>query len=129
MTQLIRALSEQAATVPPSPPAVAFEQRIAPQSQASPAGKKDATAVHHTPTAPSPALQHAVKAAAAQIEAYLKANGRELKFTVDEPSGEIVVTVRDSRSGEVIRQIPSDEALRLARALGDQPNALIDIST
>ncbi len=70
----------------------------------------------------------AMKAAAAQIESYLKSNGRELSFSVDEATGHTVITVRDSASGEVIRQIPNAEALRLAQSLGKQPNVLVDIS-
>ena len=70
----------------------------------------------------------ALKAAAQQIESYLKSTGRELRFRVDEQTGRTVVTVRDSATGEVVRQIPNDEALRLARSLGNQPNVLVDIS-
>ncbi len=69
-----------------------------------------------------------MRAVAKQIESYLKANGRELQFSVDEQTGRTVVTVRDPSTGEVIRQIPDAEALRIAQALGQQPNALIDIS-
>ena len=68
-----------------------------------------------------------LKAVAAQIESYLKSVGRTLDFTVDEQTGHPVITVRDS-SGEVVRQIPNEEALRLARSLGGAtPNALIDL--
>ena len=42
---------------------------------------------------------------------------RSLKFEVDEDSGETVVTVKDKYSGEVIRQIPSEEMLSLSRRL------------
>ena len=69
-----------------------------------------------------------MKAAAEQIEAYLKSSGRELEFRVNEDTGRTVITVRDSATGEVIRQIPNDEALRLARLLGDHPSTLVDIS-
>lgn len=69
-----------------------------------------------------------MQAVAAQIESYLKSTGRELEFSVDEASGRTVITVRNPETGETIRQIPSEEALRLARALGHQPNSLIDLS-
>jgi uncharacterized FlaG/YvyC family protein len=39
----------------------------------------------------------------------------------------MVVSVRDAATGDIIRQIPSEEALRLAQALGNQPNALLDV--
>ena len=42
---------------------------------------------------------------------------RSLEFRVDENSGKTVITVRDSDSKEVIRQIPSDQALELSTRL------------
>lgn len=42
---------------------------------------------------------------------------RDLRFSVDEETGRTVVKVLDSRSGEVIRQIPPEEMLALAEDL------------
>lgn len=127
MIELIRALSQQTATgTTPSPSAFPLEKPAESPVETAPApGGADATAKTANG---AQALQDAMKTAASQIEAYLKSIGRELKFSVDEVTGDTVVTVRDAQSGEVIRQIPNEEALRLARALGNQPNALIDIS-
>jgi flagellar protein FlaG len=69
----------------------------------------------------------ALRAVAQQIDTFLRANGRRLEFSVDSPSGRTVITVRDPESGDVVRQIPSEEALRLARSLGDTGIALLDI--
>ena len=69
-----------------------------------------------------------MRAVAKQIEAYLKANGRDLQFSVDQATGRTVITVRDSSTGAVVRQIPDAEALRISQALGNQPNVLIDVS-
>jgi flagellar protein FlaG len=44
---------------------------------------------------------------------------RDLRFSVDEQSGEVVVKVVDRSSGEVLRQIPAEELLELGRALSD----------
>jgi flagellar protein FlaG len=126
LTQLNRALSEQVATATPSPPAVAFERRVVVKAPAHPPVESPNPAAEKAP--PAQPLIDAMKAAAEQIESYLKATGRELRFSIDEATGETVVTVRDSVSGDVIRQIPNAEALRLAQALGNQRNVLIDIS-
>jgi flagellar protein FlaG len=72
-------------------------------------------------------VQETTAAVAQQLETYLRSVGRSVQFSIDEQSGETVVSVRDADTGEVIRQIPSAEALRLAQALGNQPNSLIDI--
>jgi flagellar protein FlaG len=118
-------VSEQAATVPPSPPAVAFEHAVTdkiPAPTQHPAGGTPASS-------PVPDVgEDVMKAVAAQIESYLKANGRDLEFSVDNETGRTVITVRDRSTGEVIRQIPDAEALRISQALGRQPNALIDLS-
>ncbi|EIC29498.1 MULTISPECIES: flagellar protein FlaG [Methylomicrobium] len=45
---------------------------------------------------------------------------RDLQFSLDEGSGEMIVKVIDTKSQQVIRQIPSEEALRLARSLAEQ---------
>lgn len=56
--------------------------------------------------------------AARQLQSHLNGAGKSAQFTVDYLSGLAVVTVRDSESGNVIRQIPNAEAVRLARLLG-----------
>lgn len=44
---------------------------------------------------------------------------RSLEFRVDDNSGKTVITVRDSDSKEVIRQIPSEQVLKLSARLQD----------
>jgi len=68
-----------------------------------------------------------LKAIAASIESYVKSTGRSLEFHVDDASGLTVVTVRNSETGDLVRQIPSDEAVRIARSLGKRSNTLIDL--
>jgi flagellar protein FlaG len=73
--------------------------------------------------APQQAPVAQVKAAAEQIESYLRSNGRALEFRVDGDTGRLVVTVRDPATGDTIRQIPSEEALAVARSLGSSGEA------
>jgi len=40
---------------------------------------------------------------------------RDLRFSVDELSGRTVITVSDTKTNEIIRQIPSKEVLALAQ--------------
>ncbi|GGF52179.1 flagellar protein FlaG [Alteromonas lipolytica] len=54
-----------------------------------------------------------------EIQSFLQAQNRNLAFSVDENTKRSVVTVKDSTSGDVIRQIPSDEVLRLADRIKD----------
>jgi len=50
---------------------------------------------------------------------------RSLAFRVDEASGRTVITVLDATTQKVVRQIPSEEVLVLARAL-EVSGALLD---
>ncbi|MHA7115505.1 flagellar protein FlaG [Pseudomonas promysalinigenes] len=67
-----------------------------------------------------------VKNAVAEIEKFLKASQRNLEFSTDEESGKIVVKVIATDSGELIRQLPSEEALRIAHSLSDVSSILFD---
>ena len=58
-----------------------------------------------------------LQVAVSQINDYVQNLQRNLQFTVDEATGKDVVTIIDSESKEVIRQLPSEEALELARRL------------
>lgn len=57
----------------------------------------------------------------------MQSMNRYLEFRVDEDSGRTVVTVKDKTTGETIRQIPSEEIMRLAQNLGGKAHTgLID---
>lgn len=60
-----------------------------------------------------------VQKAVARLNDYIQSTQRDLRFSVDEELGRAVVTVVDRRSQEVIRQIPNETALSLARNLND----------
>lgn len=85
--------------------------------------------------APSPRPSHveenaassraAVDQAARHIEDFVKSVGRSLSFSVDESTGHQVLRVVDPNSGEVIRQLPADETLRIARSIDYFQNILV----
>ena len=49
---------------------------------------------------------------------------RNLNFSINESTGRTVVEVTDRESGEVIRQLPTEEALRLAESLDEMRSLL-----
>lgn len=63
---------------------------------------------------------------AERLESYLRSVARSLEFRVDAASGRTVVSVRDAETGELIRQIPSEEVLRLAEMAEDQTLVLVN---
>jgi len=48
---------------------------------------------------------------------FFSAKGTELAFTVDNGTAKQVVTVKDSTTGDVIRQIPSEDVLKFAEKM------------
>lgn len=58
-----------------------------------------------------------VHQAVSRLNDYVQTLRRDLQFRVEEDSNRVVVTVMDSESGSVIRQIPSEELLAIARSL------------
>ena len=65
-----------------------------------------------------------VEDAVVTLQAFAQVVSRNLSFSVDDGSGQVVVKVVDSTSGDLIRQIPSEEALQLAEHLSDARNLL-----
>lgn len=54
-----------------------------------------------------------------QLKDYVQSMQRDMDFHVDDATGRVVIQVIDSNSNEVIRQIPSEEILAIARHLAD----------
>src|ERR1044072_6259537 len=63
---------------------------------------------------------------AQQLESFLKRVSRELEFHGDDPSGRMVCSVRDAETGDLIRQIPNEEVLRLAELAHDETIVLVN---
>ncbi|NBA95758.1 flagellar protein FlaG [Pseudomonas sp. R5(2019)] len=67
-------------------------------------------------------LEKAVK----DIQDYAQATRRQLDFSIDDSTGQVVVKVIATQSGEVVRQIPSETALKLAQSLNNGGSLLFD---
>jgi flagellar protein FlaG len=61
-----------------------------------------------------------------QIDSFLRSFGRTINFRVDPGSGQMIVSVLDANTGEIIRQVPGEEALKLAQSIEDSLSALVD---
>ncbi len=65
-----------------------------------------------------------VNTAVDQLKSFVKEAQRNLDFSVDDSSGQFVVKVMDGDTGLVIRQIPSEELLRLSEQLENMRSLL-----
>ena len=70
-------------------------------------------------------LPQQVEQAVQQIQSYLNDSQRQLQFQVDSGSGRTIVRVVNPETQELIRQIPSEEMLKLARAIGTSGGRII----
>jgi flagellar protein FlaG len=66
-----------------------------------------------------------VERAVRRLNELMSESQRSLRFQVDEISGRTVITVLDSETKEVVRQIPSPEWLEVVRRL-EQAGSLLD---
>lgn len=66
-----------------------------------------------------------VEDAVSRINDFVQKSQRTLNFQLDEDSGQTVIRVYDKESSELIRQIPGELALELARKLNDEEPSLL----
>ena len=57
------------------------------------------------------------RSAILEVNEFVQTRNKQLNFSVDDDSGKQVVKVTDSDSGDIIRQIPTEEVLSLSRRI------------
>jgi flagellar protein FlaG len=67
-----------------------------------------------------PAGEKELTQAVSKMNDYVQNINRDLQFSVDKVSGVMVVKVIETNTDKVIRQIPSEEMLRIARGIVEQ---------
>ncbi len=73
--------------------------------------------------------QEKVSEAVGKLNDYVQTIRRELKFSIDEKSGRTVITVLDSQTKEIIRQIPPEEVISLSQNLEKKDSAILTAET
>jgi flagellar protein FlaG len=66
-----------------------------------------------------------VAKAAADLQQFVQSMGRNLSFSVDESTGYHVVRVVNPNTGELVRQLPSEELLKISRDFQRLNNVLV----
>ncbi|WP_150299300.1 flagellar protein FlaG [Pseudomonas profundi] len=80
-----------------------------------PVGTQSPTAVEQSTEVDRNALDSAV----IDIQDFTQSVSRDIDFQLDDSTGQVVINVTERSSGNVIRQIPSEEALRLAENISE----------
>ena len=76
------------------------------------------------PPPPEPSAEQ-LSQAVKNINSALQVRAQDLEFSVDSDSARLIVTVTDKNTKEVIRQMPSKEAMEIAKALDHLQSLLI----
>jgi len=98
----------------------AVATRVSGSTQARP--QSSAPAVASAPVETASAVRDAVTA----INRAAKSLNNSIQLSLDERSGRAIVRVVDSETGQLIRQIPTEEVLELRRALDKIAGLLIN---
>ena len=96
-----------------------------PIGAAAPASPEGAGAAADAVEAATPTQ---VEDAVREVNASLQSRSVGLQFEVDQDTDKLIVKVVDRASGEVIRQIPTEEVVRIAKVLGKVPGLLVSQS-
>lgn len=79
----------------------------------------------NTGDADAPVDPQALQQLADKLSAAIGMTGQQVQFSVDDDTGTTVLRVTDAESGALLRQIPGDEALAMARILDSMKGVLI----
>lgn len=81
------------------------------------------------PARPAPPIEvPKIESVTKQIDSFLRSFGRSINFRVDPGSGQMIVSVIDANTGEIIRQVPGEDALKLAQSIEASMSAMVDTS-
>ena len=108
--------------------AIEADVKIQRKAQAERAPAPAVANVEKVPAAkPAPAVEiPKMESVRRQIDTFLRSTNLALQFRVDDATGRMVVSVTDAETGEVIRQVPGEEALRMAERIDANIGALLD---
>ena len=131
-------MSSTASVSAAMPGVASVANRVTPNVVANPqprSGQAEAVAQQITAarTVNAPSVQETAKvsretveAAANKIQSFVSSMSRDLNIFVDSSSGKAVIRVVDPQSSETVRQIPGEEALRLARTIDYLSSMLVN---
>jgi flagellar protein FlaG len=120
---------------------IQVNSRAAAPSQATvlPADPKAAApAVAKAEPTPAPKIEHVdlgfraeemrkkLQEAVSRLNEQLKSKGRDLSFSLDERIDRTIITVKNLQTGEVVRQIPTEEVVRMAHSIEDMKGVLFN---
>lgn len=108
-------LNQMYPSMPPQAAATAKDPLVAPVKVQEAAPSED-----------KPHTREDLEKAVGDIRDFVQSSQRKLDFSIDDSTGQVVVKVIATESGDVIRQLPSETALKLAQSLSEAGSLLFD---
>ncbi len=71
-------------------------------------------------------LRKNLQEAVSRLNEQMQSKGRDLSFSIDEKIDRSIVTVRNLKTGELVRQIPTEDMVRLAHSIEDMKGLLFN---
>ena len=98
------------------------------EKRAAPVAKLEAPARPKAQLIDLEDVRESLAEAIAALNEQMEKNGRGLKFSVDETINRHIIIVSNTQTGEVVRQIPTEVAVRVAHSIEDIKGLLSDES-
>ena len=95
-----------------------------PAQPATPTGEAESAGKSKLADVAKPSRED-VSAAVRKMNDAMLGSSQSLQFSIDEDSNDIVVKVIDQSTKEVVRQIPSKEALQIAKSIDKMQQGLL----
>src|SRR4051812_35524972 len=105
MSMEIQQLTAAGATAPATP----VQREIPPALPATTQTQTDALAEKREPK------PEELKAAVHDIQEFVNTVTTDLRFMVDKETGRLIVSVVDSKTDQILRQIPSEDIMKIAK--------------
>lgn len=80
---------------------------------------------HETDNGETRVNDHSLNKTVDELNNYVQNLHREIQFSVDNDSNKTIIKVIDANTGEVIRQLPPDEMMRLVKRLDELEGLLV----
>lgn len=103
---------------------------VAPVSNVRPAPKVEHVQLHHPERVDlgfrPEELRKNIQEAVNRLNEQMQSKGRDLSFSIDEKIDRSIITVRNLRTGELVRQIPTEDMVKLAHSIEDMKGLLFN---
>jgi len=134
MTNDITGIGQAKAAAIPATLAGAPSPTAAPQAAAqvptpNPAAALEASKPEFEPTVSPEQMRENLREAIQKLNDMMRESSRDLNFSMDETTDRVVITVKNSSTGEVVRQIPDATLLRMATHLENLKGVLHNETT